>query len=137
MSVRVERNDRAFGAEPVEIAPAQEKVPSIGVAPQAAPGDVGRNDAAALQALLQEEFGASGGRAQPLSATAAAEPVRAVNTLAIRSHWPARLLKSALGLALLVGVGIMPAQRLFQVSSVEAVINARLVTLRSPIDGVV
>ncbi|MCX7304528.1 MAG: HlyD family efflux transporter periplasmic adaptor subunit [Hyphomicrobiales bacterium] len=31
----------------------------------------------------------------------------------------------------------MPAQRLFQVSSVEAVINARLVTVRSPIDGIV
>jgi HlyD family secretion protein len=46
-----------------------------------------------------------------------------------------RLLKSALGLALVIGVGWGPAQRLMQTTSVEAVVNARLVTLRAPIDG--
>jgi hypothetical protein len=46
-----------------------------------------------------------------------------------------RLLKSALGLALIIGVGWGPAQRLMQTTSVEAVVNARLVTLRAPIDG--
>jgi multidrug resistance efflux pump len=46
-----------------------------------------------------------------------------------------RVLKSALGLALVIGVGWGPAQRLLQTTSVEAVVNARLVTLRAPIDG--
>jgi multidrug resistance efflux pump len=39
----------------------------------------------------------------------------------------------ALGVALFVGWG--PMQRLLQTSSVEAIVNARLITLRSPIDG--
>jgi|GEM_PF-413734 len=46
-----------------------------------------------------------------------------------------RLLKTAVGLALVVIVGWGPAQRLMQTTSVEAVVNARLVTLRTPIEG--
>ncbi|HXF53674.1 MAG TPA: HlyD family efflux transporter periplasmic adaptor subunit [Hyphomicrobiaceae bacterium] len=46
-----------------------------------------------------------------------------------------RLLKTAIGLALVVIVGWGPAQRLMQTTSVEAVVNARLVTLRTPIEG--
>jgi multidrug resistance efflux pump len=46
-----------------------------------------------------------------------------------------RLLKTALGLALVIVVGWGPAQRLMQTTSVDAVVNARLVTLRTPIEG--
>jgi biotin carboxyl carrier protein len=46
-----------------------------------------------------------------------------------------RAIKSALGLGVLVIVGVGPVQRLLEVSSVEAVVNARLVSLRAPIDG--
>jgi multidrug resistance efflux pump len=47
------------------------------------------------------------------------------------------ILKTALGLGIVAVVGYAPVQRLLQTSSVEAVVNARMITLRAPIDGVV
>lgn len=46
-----------------------------------------------------------------------------------------RAVKSALGLCVVVIAGVGPVQRLLEFSSVEAVVNARLVSLRAPIDG--
>lgn len=46
-----------------------------------------------------------------------------------------RVLKVAVGLAIVAVFGWLPLRALWQTSSVEAVVNARLVTLRSPIDG--
>lgn len=46
-----------------------------------------------------------------------------------------RLLKTAAALAVAILVGWGPVQRLMQTTSVEAVVNARLITLRAPIDG--
>lgn len=46
-----------------------------------------------------------------------------------------RVIKSALGLCVVVIAGVGPVQRLLEFSSVEAVVNARLVSLRAPIDG--
>jgi len=43
--------------------------------------------------------------------------------------------KSVLGLALVIIAGVGPIYRLLEWSSVEAVVNARLITLRAPIDG--
>lgn len=53
--------------------------------------------------------------------------------------WPdsKKILKSALGLLILAYIGWQPVQRLFQVSSVEAVVNSHLITLRSPIEGTI
>lgn len=48
-----------------------------------------------------------------------------------------KLLKSAVAIAVAAFIVWVPAQRLLQTTSVEAVVNAQLVTLRSPIDGVV
>jgi multidrug resistance efflux pump len=45
------------------------------------------------------------------------------------------VLKVALGLAIVAVFGWLPLRAIWQTSSVEAVVNARLVTLRSPIDG--
>jgi multidrug resistance efflux pump len=53
----------------------------------------------------------------------------------IVSQWGWRALKSALGLAVIIVAGVGPMQRLLEFSSVEAVVNARLVSLRAPIDG--
>ena len=53
------------------------------------------------------------------------------------ANWKSRIIKSLIGLALVVAVGFAPVLRMFQVSSVEAVVNARIVTLRAPIAGVV
>jgi len=46
-----------------------------------------------------------------------------------------RFLKTAIGLAIAVAAGWAPLQLMLQPSSVEAVINARLVVLRAPIEG--
>lgn len=46
-----------------------------------------------------------------------------------------RLLKAMIGVAVALVFGWVPLQALLQTSSVEAVINSRLVTLRAPIDG--
>jgi multidrug resistance efflux pump len=58
---------------------------------------------------------------------------------AVRAGWVSpmvwRVVKTALGLGVVVVVGYGPLQRLLQTSSVEAVVNARMVTLRAPIDG--
>ena len=51
------------------------------------------------------------------------------------SSIPRRALKTLLGLALVAAVGYAPVQRLAQPSSVEAIVNARVITLRSPIEG--
>jgi multidrug resistance efflux pump len=48
-----------------------------------------------------------------------------------------RALKSALGLGVVIVAGVGPVQRLLEFSSVEAVVNARLVSLRAPIDGTI
>jgi multidrug resistance efflux pump len=46
-----------------------------------------------------------------------------------------RLSKTALGLGIVAVLGFAPLQRLLQTSSFEAVVNARMITLRAPIDG--
>jgi multidrug resistance efflux pump len=51
------------------------------------------------------------------------------------SRWAWRALKSAIGLAIVAVAGVGPVQRLLEFSSVDAVVNARLVSLRAPIDG--
>ncbi|MHC6157954.1 HlyD family efflux transporter periplasmic adaptor subunit [Bradyrhizobium elkanii] len=48
-----------------------------------------------------------------------------------------RLLKVGIGLAIVTVFGWLPLRAVLQTSSVEAVVNARIVTLRSPIDGTV
>jgi multidrug resistance efflux pump len=46
-----------------------------------------------------------------------------------------RAMKAAAGIAIVAVFGWLPLKAFFQPSSVEAVVNSRLVTLRSPIDG--
>jgi biotin carboxyl carrier protein len=84
----------------------------------------------AQSALLQEAFETP----NPLELDA---PARAPLTQrrAFIPRWGWRALKSALGLAIVIVAGVGPLQRMFEFSSVEAVVNARLVSLRAPIDG--
>jgi biotin carboxyl carrier protein len=56
---------------------------------------------------------------------------------ALISQWGWRIAKIAAGLAILGLAGVGPIQRLFELSSVDAVVNARLVSLRAPFDGTV
>jgi multidrug resistance efflux pump len=64
--------------------------------------------------------------AQPPEAAAKASPL-------MRRTLP----KILIGLCVAFAFGWLPLQRLLQPSSVEAVVNARLITIRSPIEGVV
>jgi multidrug resistance efflux pump len=87
-------------------------------------------DVRAQSALLQEAFKV----ADPLAVerpAPASSPL--LGSIVARFGW--RTLKSALGLLVVVVAGVGPVQRLLEFSSVEAVVNARLISLRAPIDG--
>lgn len=87
-------------------------------------------DLRAQSALLQEAFEKSD--SSELDTPASAPSPKRGGVLA-RLGW--RAFKSALGLAVVVIAGVGPVQRLLELSSVEAVVNARLVSLRAPIEG--
>src|SRR5262249_20173045 len=87
-------------------------------------------DVRAQSALLQEAFDAPS-ELELDEPDAAARPQRR----GWIAQWGSRAIKSALGLAIVVVVGVGPVQRLVEFSSVEAIVNARLVSLRAPIDG--
>ena len=77
-------------------------------------------DAQGLQRTLEQRFDE-----QKADKSPAAQPNRT----------PARILKALAGIAIIAVFGWLPLQALWQTSSVEAVVNSRLVTLRAPIDG--
>lgn len=106
------------------------------VQPSQLPADAENADAAALQALLREHIEPGASEAE---ATSEAKPQAhpQAETKPARSRLRSRLTKSLLGLALIAIAGWMPAQRLLEVQSVEAVVNAPIVTVRAPIGGVV
>jgi biotin carboxyl carrier protein len=87
-------------------------------------------DVRAQSALLREAFEQS----DPLEVERPSIG-RSANKSGIIARFGWRAFKSALGLGIVVVVGVGPVQRLFEFSSVEAFVNARLVTLRAPIDG--
>jgi multidrug resistance efflux pump len=87
-------------------------------------------DVRTQSALLREAFEGP----DPLDLdTPACSPSPQRRGLIARFGW--RAFKSVLGLAVVIIAGVGPVQRLLEFSSVEAVVNARLVTLRAPIDG--
>jgi multidrug resistance efflux pump len=87
-------------------------------------------DVRAQAALLQQAFEKSD---QSELDTPASAPLPKRGGVLARVGW--RAFKSALGLAIVVVAGLGPVQRLLELSSVEAVVNARLVSLRAPIEG--
>jgi multidrug resistance efflux pump len=89
----------------------------------------GAQHAAALRSLLERHYDDA--------ARAKGEGVVPAQARPPTSSWLSPVLKTIAGLVLIVAVGWMPAQRLFQISSVEAVVNARIVTVRAPIGGTV
>jgi multidrug efflux pump subunit AcrA (membrane-fusion protein) len=84
----------------------------------------------AQSALLQEAFPTPD---QTEFETPAAMPSQRRNGIVARYGW--RGIKSALGLLVIVIAGVGPVQRLLEFSSIEAVVNGRLISLRAPIDG--
>ncbi len=105
-------------------------------------------DAIALQSLLAKSFARSqpGGGAEPEIEDRPLEPLPEGTEPAAADDADAtkaaggnrlggRLVKSLAGLLLLALAVWVPASQLLQVASAEAVVNARLVTLRAPIGG--
>jgi multidrug resistance efflux pump len=91
----------------------------------------GTLDVRAQSALLRQAFEATEfGVASPDSVLSPAHR-------AFISRWGWRVAKLAAGVAILAIAAVGPIQRLLEISSVDAVVNARLVSLRSPIDGMV
>src|SRR5579871_5042614 len=87
-------------------------------------------DVRAQSALLHEAFEAPD-LPEPAGPTFSPSPQRT----SFVARYGRRAVKSALGLCVVVIAGVGPVQRFLEISSVEAVVNARLVSLRSPIDG--
>jgi multidrug resistance efflux pump len=109
----------------------------------AAPGElsVGR-DARALRATLVHAFAETPVDLQQAEEIApinepVAKPANAPRSRLLAVFSVSRLIKAAIGVALVVFFGWMPLQTLMVASSVEAVVNSRVVTVRSPIDGVI
>ncbi|WP_025038193.1 HlyD family secretion protein [Bradyrhizobium sp. DOA9] len=87
-----------------------------------------KTDAKGLQEALHEQLFANDDHGHSQEARTAAEPQR---------RWPylRRGAKIAIGLAILAVFGWLPLRAIWEYSSVEAVLNSRLVTLRTPIGG--
>ncbi len=92
--------------------------------------DAGAEDSVARLARLKAEFDSNAAR--PLKA----EP-ESIESLPKPSAWRdnRRVWKAAVGLLLLAAVGWIPVRALLQTTSTEAVVNARLISLRAPIEG--
>jgi multidrug resistance efflux pump len=98
-------------------------------------------DVHGLRATLKHAFGdeaASRSEEKPakVATIVSAPPAAAPRAGLLSRVWSGRLLKVGIGVALIVIFGWMPLQTLLVASSVEAVVNSRIVTVRSPIDGV-
>lgn len=89
------------------------------------------------QAFEEEPSGRQETKQAGEAAEAAEEPAKAARSGLLSRVSSSRLVKAALGAALVAFFGWMPLQTLLVASSVEAVVNSRIVTIRSPIDGVV
>ncbi|WP_245279940.1 HlyD family secretion protein [Hyphomicrobium sp. 99] len=66
----------------------------------------------------------------------AKEPAKAARPIALPANVrPATIIKSLIAVALALALGWLPVQRLLATTSAEAIVNARVITLRAPIEG--
>ncbi|MBV8282206.1 MAG: hypothetical protein JO347_09115, partial [Candidatus Eremiobacteraeota bacterium] len=89
--------------------------------------------ARSVQLVLERRFPPGSGEAEAVAVAAPPSGRKALTyAAAVR-----RSLKIAAGLALVVAFGWAPLRAMFATTSVEAIINARIDTIRSPLEGVV
>jgi multidrug resistance efflux pump len=100
----------------------------IGPGRETAIGPLATLDVRAQAALLEEAF-------QTPDPTEVDAPPATPQPGGTVSRYGWRAVKSVLGLLIVIIAGVGPLQRLLELSSTEAVVNARLVSLRAPIDG--
>jgi multidrug resistance efflux pump len=87
--------------------------------------------ARSVQSLLERSLPAAAAEAERVDARPAG---RKSNTYAAAAR---RFFKIGVGIALVVAFGWAPLRAMLATTSVEAIINARIETIRSPLDGVV
>lgn len=123
--------------------PGASKEPAdVSVSPVHAVDHAAARDARALRASLVHAFAEDPSDVpakKPIEAPADAppKPAKTARTGLLTRAWLGRFLKAGVGVAVVVFFGWMPLQSLLVASSAEAVVNSRIVTVRSPIDGVV
>jgi len=88
-----------------------------------------------VQAFEEEPPGRQETKRAGEAAGAPPEPASAARSGLLSRVSSSQLVKAAIGIGLVVVFGWMPLQTLLVASSVEAVVNSRVVTVRSPIDG--
>ena len=123
--VKVSPKTRLPKDDPVSRQPASDQMPPR------ADRELGHLDVDQRLAHLRKQF--APGDAEKTKADAQPWSVKSLfQNLVVR-----RSIKSAAALAVAGMVVWLPVQRLFQTTSVEAIVNARTLTLRAPIDGIV
>ena len=132
----VTSGDRAEGATP-SVASAKPSRAADG-AHQAAPVPHSRAtsapglDIAARMKMLREAFER---HARPDDTGTSDWRVSLARLAQLAAPHRSRLTKVGIGVLLVVAVGYLPVRTLLQTTSTEAVVNARLITLRAPIEG--
>ncbi len=116
---------------PPEPGPTRPESPS-GPAPIGGSSGLNHLDIEQRLALLKKQFSEQNETDVPPDASAAPKPQTSGSKVLLR-----RGIKTLLAIAVVAAVVWLPTQRLFQTTSVEAVVNARTLTLRAPIEGVV
>jgi multidrug resistance efflux pump len=123
------REDIVVAALPAREMPA----PTSGSAPESGQ-PLAELDALGRLAALDKAF-APAPEAKPEPQPSPAPAAAAKKSLPQLRTVDRRILKTLAGVILVVVAGWMPLQALMQTTSTEAVINARLITLRAPIEG--
>jgi hypothetical protein len=96
----------------------------------ARPAADGRIDARSVQTILERSF-------LPGAEEAAVEKTPSATKRFINAVTARRLGKIALGIGLVVAFGWAPLRAMLATTSVEAIVNARIETIRAPIEGIV
>jgi hypothetical protein len=94
------------------------------------------DDARSLQFALERGLQVVAGQPEPPTAPTETENPQLKPATQKRAT-TRRLFKIALGLALVVSLGWSPLRTMLATTSVEALVNARIETIRSPIEGIV
>jgi biotin carboxyl carrier protein len=93
-----------------------------------------RHDARSLQFALERQLQIAVGVSEGAEAPAKKPDLKHAENSSTRAR---RFVKVALGLGLVVSLGWSPLRAMLTTTSIEALINARVETIRSPIEGIV
>src|SRR5262245_12459604 len=127
-------NSRAKSASTPGTAPEDKDAPRVEAVRPAQPAQPAAGlDAVGRLTLLKRAFEARPEQGPETKPNPWSDAIARLKQLAAKQR--SRLLKVLVGALVVVAVGWLPVRTLLQTTSTEAVINARIVTLRAPIEG--